>query len=366
MPPTNYTLWRREYRRASGVNHYQVVPSNWSKYTGFCGGGGGFNSLNHWTSAIDEPTARQTLDTSAALVKARLKIKNKRVDLGVAYAERKATAWMLGDTATRLGKAVRSLRRGSFREAARTLGILNEVKQPRGSNWINHWLALQYGWKPLLSDLYGAADALRKRPREDWLVTAKAASRDTNQWKYTRSPTATNGVLSGGTDACEVVADRQRGVFVRIDALPENDLTMSFVQLGLTNPLLVAWEVVPYSFVIDWFLPIGNWLDSLDALLGYSQSYTSITTRNEIVWDERGISKDFSKTSFVHNDFVGWKRILEVKRTAQSGVPLPTFPAFKDPASLLHAANGLSLLAGSMGRNLHPTWGGRGLPRPFR
>lgn len=40
--------------------------------------------------------------------------------------------------------------------------------------------------------------------------------------------------------------------------------------VGLTNPLAVVWELIPFSFVIDWFLPIGESLSrtSLPRALG--------------------------------------------------------------------------------------------------
>jgi hypothetical protein len=33
--------------------------------------------------------------------------------------------------------------------------------------------------------------------------------------------------------------------------------------LGLLDPLTVVWEIIPYSFVVDWFLPIGSYLENL-------------------------------------------------------------------------------------------------------
>lgn len=356
IPPTGYTLLRREYTRAVGVCHTGVVKTNWSKYTGVVGSGR-FNSLNHFNEVLSETTARQTLSTSKALTKARLKLKAGQVNLGVAFAERKATAMMLGDTTRRLALAVRETRRGNFRNAARALGIIHDPGRPRGSNWTNHWLQLQYGWKPLLSDVYGAVDALSKRPLEDWIVTATAGDRDTDSWMNERWP---EGVTypTGNYDARRSAAERQRGVFVRLDAFPDHDLKMSLTSLGCTNPLLILWEVVPYSFVVDWAIPIGNWLDSLDALLGYYKAYSSITTYNDVRWLDTGLSRTWSQYSFVRNDFTGTKRLLEVKRAASSNVPLPPLPRFKDPRSLTHMANGLSLLAGAMGRKLHPNWGG--------
>jgi hypothetical protein len=37
-------------------------------------------------------------------------------------------------------------------------------------------------------------------------------------------------------------------------------------QLGLLDPLSVAWELLPWSFVIDWFIPIGAYLDVLNGI----------------------------------------------------------------------------------------------------
>lgn len=349
LPPRPYSLSRYEYQRAYGQSHYQIVTGNWTKVIGCIDAGGQFNTLNHFNGACSDATARVTMSTSAALAAARNRLKAKHVDLGVAFAERKATSRMLGDTAKRLANAVRSLQRGNFRNAARQLGITGRTGAPRGANWTNHWLQLQYGWKPLLSDVYGACDALSKRPLSDWRVTAKAARTDHDTFVYNSPPDSGSfGNLAG---SCLVVAERQRGVFVRLDAIPENDLTMSLTSLGVTNPLLVAWELVPYSFVVDWILPVGSWLDSLDALLGYGPAWNSITTRNETKWIDTGLSKTYSATSFIRNSFTGTKRVLEVNRTASSGVPLPAFPRIKDPRSLGHMANGLSLLAQAFGRH---------------
>jgi hypothetical protein len=349
VPPTGYSFNRKKYVRQYGVSHVSVVQTNWSKYSGDIGVTGRFNGLNHFDGVLAEVTANTVLPSSAALVAARNRLKAMKVDLGVAFAERKQTTRMLDDTIRRIVRSVRNLQRGNFRNAARALGIVKDPGRPRGSNWTNHWLQLQYGWKPLLSDVYGSCDALSKRELSDWRVTAKAQRNDTDTWKAGTTPQGVSYPTSN-FDAWSGVARRQRGVFVRIDAIPQNDLTMSLASLGVTNPLLVAWELMPYSFVVDWALPVGAWLSSLDALLGYGNAWTSTTTYNRTVWEDRGVSRDWSKYAFVHNDWFGTKELLKIVRSASSGVPLPAFPSFKDPRSLGHMANGLSLLAQVFGR----------------
>jgi hypothetical protein len=34
--------------------------------------------------------------------------------------------------------------------------------------------------------------------------------------------------------------------------------------LGVTKPLSVIWELVPFSFVVDWFVSVGEWISSLE------------------------------------------------------------------------------------------------------
>jgi hypothetical protein len=354
IPPTGYSFSRTEYHRAYGYSYVGIVANNWSKWDGYVGATGRFNSLNHFNSAMTDSTADSVNSAlgRASLAAARNRLKNMKVDLGVAFAERKATSNMLGDVARRMARSVRELRRGNFRNGARALGIIHDPGKPRGSNWTNHWLQLQYGWKPLLSDVYGSCDALSKREQSDWRVTSKAQRNDE---LVTESATYPGGTTypTSDYDAYHCVARRYRGVFTRIDALPQNDLAMSLTSLGVTNPLLVAWELVPYSFVVDWCLPVGAWLSSLDALLGYGSAYTSTTYYNKTLWEDKGVSRDNfpnPKVAYVKNNWTGTKERLKITRTASSGVPLPAFPSIKDPRSLGHMANGLSLLAQAFGR----------------
>lgn len=63
-----------------------------------------------------------------------------------------------------------------------------------------------------------------------------------------------------------------------------NSSVKSLVQLGLTNPAEVAWEVVPFSFVIDWFIPVGNFLSSLDSLVGVQDLTVCRGYKTTSVW----------------------------------------------------------------------------------
>lgn len=341
LPPKGYNLTYLSYRRAQGIcrNIPTSGPSNLGQiYTG-CVGGSRFNSLDHFNAAMLESAITDNTLYNRVLINARLKMKAKSVDLGVAFAERKQTARLLGDTASRMARSFNNLKRGRVRAAMRDLGIASSRREPRGNSIPSKWLEMQYGWKPLISDVYGACDALSRRDKGDWRVTAKAQlnSRKEGFARFT------------SFDAGQCVAWSETGAFCRIDALPGNDLTMSLASLGITNPLLIAWELVPYSFVVDWCLPVGTWLDSLDALLGYKNASQSISVFTKAEWVETGSSLPPSGGFKISNEYVGSKKMVVLDRDAGSAT-LPTFPRIKDPRSLGHMANGLALLSQAFGR----------------
>lgn len=65
----------------------------------------------------------------------------------------------------------------------------------------------------------------------------------------------------------------------------DNEILRTLSQLSLTNPLEVAWELVPFSFVVDWMLPIGDYLSNMSALhgiepLGYSVGDKIVVKKN--------------------------------------------------------------------------------------
>lgn len=319
----------RSYGNNNAIRYGYPYPSN-----SIGNAYGGTAELNVEQAMIDK-----------ALIKARLGMKRSDINLGVAFAERSQTARLVGDTAISLARAYRSLRRGHWQQAWRDLGLKPARKAPRGSSAPAKWLEYQYGWKPLLSDVHGAVDALSRRDKGDWRITSKGSERiDLSREVLMRQNSIGAHVLT---------SKGWKGAMVRIDAVPVNDLVVMLSQLGILNPLLVAWELVPYSFVVDWFLPIGSYLESLDAMLGYGPTYCSISTFSKVKVSGRGSS--FVETDDFYRRVGGWQgewtvERLRLNRTISTSVPLPTLPRIKDGASLAHMANGLSLLASAFGR----------------
>lgn len=346
LPPTSYTFSRDRYDRHEGTYRYQYSLNfnPWNTVTDASGcigalPGGVFNSRNT-LNALYTPQGIPQSWIDQAVQEARLNMKDQDVNLGQAFAERNMTARLLGDTAFSIARAAMDLKKGRWKQASRRLGITNP-RQPKGSTFTNKWLELQYGWVPLLSDVHGACDALAKRDKSDWRVTGKGSRKEAIH--VSRIPT---DVRVSDYGLGKVTGDR--GVFVRIDAVPENDLTRSLSALGLTNPAVIAWELVPFSFVADWALPVGDWLSSLDAMLGYGPTTCSISRLERFTATHKLFPSERDVDNYRHRysrSGTGSRHYVRLNRTVSNSVPLPTLPRFENPLSLGHMANGLALLS---------------------
>lgn len=204
----------------------------------------------------------------------------------VFLGEARETVEMVVKTARTLQEVMVGLRRGRIDYALKHLGLTSSNRRVT-RDWnrrvlrdytavypkdpskaaANAWLQLQYGWKPLLSDVKSAAEVLASHMSDNRFklgrvsVSQKASDFGTRAVPYSGVP-AGSGTLSffeEYTDSVRYV------VYYRPDEVFD-----SLGQVGLLNPALVAWELLPLSFVADWFLPIGNYLSGLDVGMRYN------------------------------------------------------------------------------------------------
>lgn len=236
---------------------------------------------------VSMPTS--AIDDSELYSKALQRVAGAKFQAPVAFLEGHKTASMIGNRVIGLGSAVRLLRRGNLPAAFRALNLPTPSlsKQGRFHKGFgldarkaagDAWLELQYGWLPFLSDIKSAAELL-----------ADVVVRERNRIGTIRARSKRAVVSNGTTGFIPIAGPVTDNRLVLIDGSTrtqyeknivfhyevDGEVTRTLSQLSLSNPLEVAWELVPFSFVVDWMLPVGNYLSNMSALHGVTpRGYT--------------------------------------------------------------------------------------------
>lgn len=202
--------------------------------------------------------------------KLRLAIKDQKTNLAQSLAEFKQTQDMFASNATAIAGAFRNLKRGNVPGAFKALGL--KPKQLRGTI-ANRWLELRYGWVPLLQDLHGSVEELQTAFNRPWFRRVEA---------YTKTENRQKSSVPGPLESMRIFYDFQHVQSAKAVAYVQGNPPVE-TRLGFTNPANLAWELLPYSFVVDWFIPIGDWLNAMDAERGTTNCYGTVTTKDKVI-----------------------------------------------------------------------------------
>lgn len=196
-----------------------------------------FNSL--WTD-------REEL---ALLAKLRNKVVGHSFDMGVSLAETDKLAGTVSGTLKNLSFGVVDLLSGNYARFARRFGTsppgLKTSRRLRTLDISGRYLEMRYAVVPALNDVFEASKAfetLSNGPRQQ-------------TFKASRRKQGPNGFYN--TNYCrvnQVVTAQRTYTYEMYEELS------AFRQMGLGNPLTILWERIPWSFVVDWFCPIGSYL----------------------------------------------------------------------------------------------------------
>lgn len=306
------------------------------------------DTMAHYTASgplmpLEAPqdwTAFTANDVNRVLTQALVSLKDQKINVGQALAESRQSLDLITTSATRLYRAYSAARRLDWRKAQDTLGLSRTRLRHRNSAQ-NGWLELHYGWLPLVNDVYGAVDALTS-PKRGTGMTLVARSRmvkekQVSDTRLVYNPTGrTDYGIYDATFVDTYRSELKTSLWYRLDLPEVADLS----QLGLLNPAVVAWELVPFSFLVDWMVPVGNYLNALDASIGMTYLGGSTTQYHTITRHVTGRPRAHA-TGRVTGSLHGNARSVQFGRSVVENPGGSLY--YKNPLSVQHAANAVAL-----------------------
>jgi hypothetical protein len=217
--------------------------------------------------------------------------------------------------------------------------IVPMILNPRKAS-ADVWLEWTYGIKPTMSSIYDTLMLFQQgNPLGDFQVVVRANDRrwESESWVGvgdTYIPTRCNYYSS---KRCKI------GLNLRINP----SILGNFAGVTSLNPISIAWELVPYSFVLDWVYNVGGYLRSFESAFLYRSAF-----RNGYVTQTFKASGETYTTGSYSDKGGIWKSIatngqfshIKMQRTVLNSMPLPRPPSLKLDLGSGRILNAVALL----------------------
>ncbi len=248
--------WTTVTNYSRAVGQYNQTPARWD---GGYPGESGTDASTIWSDGYNKDQGVATRAGNVAYDRLKGKLYTQASD-GVDIVEWRQSYSMIVKASSTLLDFTRAVRRLRFLEAARILKLHAVPKgvSPRRA-WANNWLEYHFGWEPLMADIHESLNVLNNPVNS--FVVEKGKGYDATVFKVNTSVSFKR--LSTFITECWVAEG------ARINAITNRGLH-SLDQFGVINPASLAWELVPFSFVVDWFVNVGQVLASYSDYAGMS------------------------------------------------------------------------------------------------
>jgi hypothetical protein len=269
-----------------------------------------------------------TVSRAAMYNQIRNEMRSQAVNLGNMCAEYRQTAQLFLDAANFIRTRGMSLGRSVQRKKGKTKAFLG----------------FQYGLRPFASDLGDLVNTMYNGLHTPLYMTGYKHRKDAAR-------NVLNTTSASNTDWKSLTVLEHKTILrTRWRArLSTNQIQNSLIRQGMLNLPAIAWEVVPYSFVVDWWINVGDVLQSLDNLLLCDEllviDSSSISTCES--WSTNGynLGSSFGSSGSM------MKIVRSDIRNPPTAISRINTLLYKPSVSVEHIANGLALLhAAKVGR----------------
>lgn len=264
----------------------------------------------------------------------------------VALAEARESIKFIGDISTRLAHSIHAVRHGDLYDAFDSLSFTSRNPSWQRNKLLRYHrpkltysgitkymaqrrLEYEYAVKPLVSDAYASGKAAAAVLVKDHSTDFSATVHDSK-----------SGQLSGFFYSSNI----RKRLRSSLKSVPQ-----ARTIFNLDDPATAAWNILRFSFVVDWILPIGDWLEAMGK--NRFLSYNSIMESTKSVTYDSGVDlvSRFGLPLYTAqldspfiNSVMSFERKVDVPLPRI--LPLPKFKAFEDALSLDHLLNGLALI----------------------
>jgi len=260
------------------------------------------------------------------------RLADQKVNIGVSLAEIGETARTIASLALDGLKLLKAIKRGNVAEIRELFNFKGDI----GGSVASRWLQLQYGVRPIMNDIYGLSNLMNGNLSQD----------DTSL--TVRSFKSYTAILSSSSEITTPLASTFSykswiQYHCRLTAYVAKEELRALSLLGLTNPAEVVWEVVPFSFVVDWFAPVGTFLQAKNALVGLHYLYGSLSAKGHTYGKIEAVDQTTHCDCYSH---YGMDKPIHYKSSMFSRAvltdPVPAMYV-KNPFSMNHTANAAAL-----------------------
>lgn len=246
-------------------------------------------SKNPWFSAANATPNKSYSEYANGIrtcqTKALADLASSKANIGENLATLGQTANMfatVGKDTVNILRALWGVKNGNFRKIANlnVKSLKRLVKSGEIDKRVaNYWLMYWYGFKPLVSDAIGIYELLQEQSKPALLVHGRGRSIGTHSSSFKGSNPSTIEPPLSVTDHSNIKFQCQ------LTGRVTHDLIRQLNRVSLLNVPSLAWELVPFSFVVDWAIPVGTTLSALTATSGLTfQGGVTTVTHDREVW----------------------------------------------------------------------------------
>lgn len=190
-------------------------------------------------------------------------------------------------------------------------------------------LLTQFGLKPLVQNVFDTADVLLQNAVNDGYIAYGSSTEPINIDVRLTNPN------SGSTipNSVQHATSGKQGCRIKVWVKPDPNKSPTLDDFSTLNPYLLAWNLMPYSFLVDWAYNVSGYLEAMEMAFkratrfdkGYYTELYAIESRETIsgYWNQSSNGWAFVKHG------VATRKHTQFSRTVLHNWPLPNLPSLE-------------------------------------